>query len=148
MELKSWIPLLGANPVKDYTFRKFISCLALSKTQRWRKLKSDVSLSTATVWILSPPDFPQRCELYHHEKYFLLQLKPTPSSPLKRWFSPLDASLELNTITNLLIMFLISRQSFLAVVSYWLIVLKTSHGVFRNWQCQPVKIQPCVSSKE
>lgn len=148
MELKSWIPLLGANSVEDYTFRRFISCWALWKTQRLRKQKSSVSLSTATVWIVSSPDFPQRYELYHHEKYSLLQLEPTPSSSLKRWFSPLDASLELNTITNLLMMFLISRQSFLAIVSYWLIVLKTSPGVCRNWRCQPVRIQPCVSNKE
>lgn len=148
MELKSWIPLWGANSVEDYTFRRFISCLALWKTQKLRKQKSSVSLSMANVWILSPPDFLQRYELYHHEIYSLLQLETTPSSSPKRWFSPLDVSLELNTIINLLIMFLIFRQSFLAGVPYWLIVLKTSHGVCKNWQCQPVRIQSCVSNKE
>lgn len=144
MELKSWILLLGANSVEDYTFRRLISCLVLWKTHRLRKQKSVFPLAQQ----FSPPDFPQRYELYHHEKYSLFQLEPTPSCSLKRWFSPLDASLELNIITNLLIMFLIFRQSFLAEVSYWLIVLKTSHGICRNWQFQPVRNHPCVSNKE
>lgn len=88
MELKSWIPLLGAISVEDYTFRRFISCLALWKTQRLRKEKSSVSLSTATVWILNPPDFLQRYELYHHEKYSLLQLETTLPLPQRDGFHP------------------------------------------------------------
>lgn len=125
--------------MKDTEVTKEDKCLGFSLAQE---------LFGSSALLIFLRDMNHTSHQKHHKKYSVLLLETTPFSSPKRSFPLLDVSLGLNTVINLLIVFLISRQNFLPKVSYQLIVLKTSHMICRNWQCQLERIQSCVSNKE